>query len=88
MILSYAYSQCIYPPRKIESACKRDINFIWLLAGGKALDHSTIAWFRIGFLAQGCEDLFYQQARRLAAMEELSEETIFIDGTKLEACAN
>lgn len=87
-ILTYAYSQNIYSSRKIETACRRDINFMWLLAGQKAPDHSTIARFRTGFLQDACEDLFYQMVRRLDQMEELSKETIFIDGTKLEACAN
>ena len=31
-VLAYAYSQNIYSSRKIESACRRDINFMWLLA--------------------------------------------------------
>ena len=61
---------------------------MWLLAGQKAPDHSTIARFRTGFLAEACEDLFYQMVRRLKDAEELSKETVFIDGTKLEACAN
>lgn len=61
---------------------------MWLLAGQKAPDHSTIARFRTGFLAEACEDLFYQMVRRLAEMGEISKETVFIDGTKLEACAN
>lgn len=87
-ILTYAYSQNIYSSRKIERSCRRDINFMWLLAGQKAPDHSTIARFRTGFLADACEDLFYQMVRRLAEMNELGMETIFIDGTKLEACAN
>ncbi|MBQ2883331.1 MAG: IS1182 family transposase [Alphaproteobacteria bacterium] len=87
-ILTYAYSQNIYSSRKIERACRRDINFMWLLAGQKAPDHSTIARFRTGFLAEACEDLFYQLVRLLASMGELSKETVFIDGTKLEACAN
>ena len=87
-ILTYAYSQNIYSSRKIESACRRDINFLWLLAGQKAPDHSTIARFRTGFLAEACEGLFYQMVRRLARMGELGQETVFIDGTKLEACAN
>ena len=59
-ILTYAYSQNIYSSRKIETACRRDINFMWLLAGQKAPDHSTIARFRTGFLADACENLFYQ----------------------------
>lgn len=87
-ILTYAYSQNIYSSRKIETACRRDINFMWLLAGNKAPDHSTVARFRTGFLAEACEDLFYQHVRRLLSDGELSMETVFIDGTKLEACAN
>ena len=87
-ILTYAYSQNIFSSRKIETACKRDINFMWLLAGQKAPDHSTIARFRSGFLEEACEDLFYQMVRRLEQAGELSKETVFIDGTKLEACAN
>ena len=54
----------------------------------KAPDHSTIARFRTGFLLEACEDLFYQMVRRLKDAGELSVETVFIDGTKLEACAN
>ena len=87
-ILIYAYSQGIYSSRKIERACLRDIHFLWLLAGQKAPDHSTIARFRTRFLVYTCEDLFYQMVRYLSELDELSKETIFIDGTKLEACAN
>ena len=61
---------------------------MWLLAGQKAPDHSTIARFRTGFLAEACENLFYQMVKRLEQAGELSKETVFIDGTKLEACAN
>lgn len=87
-ILTYAYSQNIYSTRKIEKACRRDINFMWLLQGQKAPDHSTISRFRTGYLSEACEDLFYQYVRKLAYMDELGQETVFIDGTKLEACAN
>ena len=87
-ILTYAYSQNIYSSRKIETACRRDINFMWLLAGQKAPDHSTIARFRTGFLSAACEDLFSQMVRRLGKEGELSKETVFIDGTKLGAAAN
>lgn len=63
-ILTYAYSQNIYSSRKIETACRRDINFMWLLAGQKTPDHSTIACFRTGFLADACENLFYNKSQR------------------------
>lgn len=81
-ILTYAYSQNIYSSRKIETACRRDINFMWLP------DHSTIARLRTEFLADACEGLFYQFVRRLNEMNELFKETVFIDGKKPEACAN
>ena len=45
-VLVYAYMDFTYSSRKIESACKRDINYMWLLAGEPAPDHSTINRFR------------------------------------------
>ena len=86
--MTYAYSQNIYSSRKIETACRRDINFMWLLAGQKAPDYSAIARFRTRFLADACESLFYQMVKRLEKAGELTKKTVFIDGTKLEACAN
>ena len=70
------------------AAPKRDINFLWLLAGQKAPDYSTIARFRSGFLEEACENLFYLMVHRLERAGELSKETFFLDGTKLETCAN
>lgn len=61
---------------------------MWLLAGQKATDHSAIARFCTRFLADACENLFYQMAKRLEKAGELSKETVFIAGTKLEASAN
>ena len=87
-VIVYAYSQNIYTTRKIEQACKRDINFMWLLGGQKAPDHSTIARFRSGILMEACEDLFYQLIKKLREKGEVSGETVFIDGTKIEASAN
>ena len=44
-IVLYAAMNNIYSSRKIESACKRDINFMFLLEGAPAPDHATIARF-------------------------------------------
>lgn len=88
-ILTYAYSQNIYSNRKIEKACKRDINFKWLLAGGKSPDHSTISRFRKDYLIEEViEDLFYQQVNYLFDQGAVLFENVFIDGTKIEANAN
>lgn len=45
-IMVYAYMNRKFSSREIESACQRDINFMWLLEGAKVPDHSTIARFR------------------------------------------
>jgi transposase len=87
-ILIYAYSQNIYSTHKIEAACKRDINFMWLLAGQKAPDHSTIARFRQKYVSDAVEDLFYQIVNLLHELKEIEYENVFIDGTKIEANAN
>ena len=50
----------IWSSRKIELACKRDVNFMWLLEGFKAPDHNTTARFRTGRLEPILDDLFNQ----------------------------
>lgn len=87
-VLTYAYMNNIYSSRKIETACKRDINFMWLLGGRKAPDHSTIARFRKEFLPDAVEDLFYQLVNYLHHIDEVQFENLFVDGTKIEANAN
>lgn len=87
-ILCYAYSQNTYSTHKIEAACRRDINFMWLLAGQKAPDHSTIARFRQKYAAKVVEGLFYQLVNSLYELKEIKYENVFIDGTKIEANAN
>jgi len=88
-ILIYAYMNDIYSSRKIETACKRDINFIWLLQGQNAPDHCAIARFRTERLKDGIIDnLFGQLVTKLSELDEINYKNIFIDGTKIEANAN
>jgi transposase len=87
-VLTYAYMNNIYSSRKIETACRRDINFMWLLHGRKAPDHSTIARFRSDHLSDALEDLFYQMVKYLHQIGEVNFENLFVDGTKIEANAN
>jgi transposase len=87
-ILIYAYMNNIYTSRKIETACKRDINFMWLLEGKKAPDHSTIARFRKEYLPVAIEDLFYQMVQYLHNIGEVNFENLFVDGTKIVASTN
>jgi transposase len=87
-VIVYAYMNNIYSSRKIEKACRRDINFMWLLGGEKAPDHNTISRFRSERLADAVDDLFYQFIRALNELGEIEYKNIFIDGTKIEANAN
>lgn len=57
-VLVYANMQGIFSSRDIEKSCKRDINFMWLLNGEKAPNHSEIARFRSQRLSQCKDDIF------------------------------
>ncbi|NMS88522.1 IS1182 family transposase, partial [Clostridioides difficile] len=87
-ILVYSYTQCIYSSRKIEKACRRDINFKFLLDGEKVPDHNTISRFRSERLALVIEHLFTQLVEILISYDEIPFKNVFIDGTKIEANAN
>ena len=87
-ILLYAYMNGIYSSRKIEMSYKRDINFMWLLEGEAAPDHTTINRFRKERLGEIIEKLFYEFVRILHEMGEVRYENTFFDGTKIETNAN
>ena len=86
-VVVYGYMNGIYSSRKIESSCRRDVNFMYLLGRESAPDHSTIARFRSERLTGVIEDLFRQLVGLLKERGEISGENLFIDGSKLEASA-
>ena len=78
-----------YSTRKIESACKNDIRFLYLLGGKRAPEHSKIARFIKDYLqGEVAEHLFSQMVLLLAEYGEIAFENLFVDGTKIEANAN
>lgn len=87
-VIVYAYMQGIYSSRDIERACKRDINFMWLLNGEKAPNYHEIARFRSHRLSECKDEIFYQFVKMLRDLEEIKFEHLFVDGTKIEANAN
>ena len=87
-VMTYAYMELTYSSRKIESACRRDVNFMWLLAGEPVPDHTTINRFRKERLGEVMEGLFYQFVQKLHEIGEVKYENVFQDGTKIEANAN
>jgi hypothetical protein len=72
----------------METACRRDINFMYLLEDAPVPDHSTFARFRNLHFAPCAESILAEMSNFLHDLGEISGEAIFIDGTKIEACAN
>ena len=87
-IMTYAAMNGIFSSRDIETACRRDINFMFLLEGMPVPDHATIARF-VSLHLSGCsKDILAEVTAGLLSMGEISGKTVFIDGTKIEANAN
>ena len=87
-ILLYAYMRHIYSSREIERACRENVCFMYLLQGYPPPDHNTICRFRSKYLAGHEKELLEQMTALLAAWGFVSLESVFIDGTKIEANAN
>jgi transposase len=87
-IVLYSYMNGDYSSRSMELNCKRDINFMFLLEGVSAPDHATFARFRSIHFAPCAKRILAEMSNALFDLGEISGETVFIDGTKIEACAN
>ena len=87
-IVLYSYMNGDYSSRSMELNCKRDINFMFLLEGHSAPDHATLARFRSIHFAPCSKRILAEVLNILFDLGEISGETIFIDGTKIEANAN
>lgn len=87
-IMIYAAMNGIFSSRDIQTACRRDINFMYLLEGMPVPDHATIARFISLHLSACSKDILSETTSVLFALGEISGKTVFIDGTKIEANAN
>ena len=87
-VVLYAAMNRLYSSRDIELACRRDINFMYLLEGAPAPDHATIARFKYLHFSPVAEKYLAAMSEWLYLNGEISGHDIFIDGTKIESCAN
>ena len=85
-VLVHGYLCGIHSNRPLEEACRKRIDFMWLLEDEPVPDYSTFSRFRKR-CGEAIEDLFYQFILRLEEQGETDHEAVFIDGTKLESCA-
>lgn len=86
-ILVYGYLSNIYSSRKIEQAVSSNIHFMWL-AGMQRPDHNTINRFRSDKLKGLLKEVFGQVVKLMVDQGFMQINTVYIDGTKLEANAN
>ena len=86
-VIIYAYSRGIYSTRGIEYLCKDSQRAQYLLNSPNIPDYSTIARF-LSKATDVIHELFTQFLDKLFKLSEISTETIYIDGTKIEAYAN
>lgn len=83
----FAYLCNIYSSRKVEQALKENINFMWL-SGMTRPDHRTLNMFRGKRLKPHFDDIFTQVVLLLSEQGFVSLKVQYVDGTKLESCAN
>jgi transposase len=86
-VVVYGYVSNVYSSRKLESACRENINFMWL-SGMNNPDHNTINRFRGIRLKDTLRHVFEEVVVLLAQEGLLSIEEVYTDGTKIEANAN
>ena len=73
---------------RLEKACYRDINFMYLLKYSKVPDYSTFARFRSLHFAPCATPILSEASNFLYNIGEISGETIFVDGTNIKASSN
>jgi transposase len=77
----------VYSSRKMESAVKENIYFMWL-SGMERPDHNTINRFRTERLKGVIKKVFTQVVVLMAESGHVDLQRVYTDGTKIEANAN
>jgi len=86
-VLVYGYLCNIYSSRKLESATRENIYFMWL-AGMEQPDHNTINRFRSERLKGVIQKVFSQVVLLMVESGHVDLQRVYTDGTKIESCAN
>ena len=86
-VIIYAYSQGKYSTRDIQFLCRDSQRTQYLLNSPNVPSYSTISRF-LSKASDIIYELFCQFVEKLFKLSEIPTETIYIDGTKIEAYAN
>ena len=87
-VLTYANMRGIREIDRIVELCKRDLAFIWLSQGTQPKRDAFYNFINKKLTPEILDDLNYQLLRRLKKEGLITLESLFIDGTKIEANAN
>ena len=87
-VLTYASMRGVREIDRIVELCKRDLAFIWLTQGEQPKRDAFYDFINKKLTSEILDDLNYQLLRRLKKEGLLTLESLFIDGTKIEANAN
>lgn len=86
-VIIYAFSNKIVSTREIETLCKENIKYMYLLDDNIAPDHTTISRF-MAKCNPVIQDIFTEIIKIIMKRNNITSENIYIDGTKIEAYAN
>ncbi|EGQ80733.1 transposase [Fusobacterium animalis ATCC 51191] len=86
-VIIYAYSQGKYSTRDIEFLCRDSQRTQYLLNSPNVPSYSTVSRF-LSKASDIIYELFCQFVEKLFKLSEIPTETIYIDGSKIEAYAN
>ena len=87
-VLTYANMRGIREIDRIVELCKRDLAFIWLSQGTQPKRDAFYDFINKKLTPEILDDLNYQLLRRLKKEGLITLESLFIDGTKIEANTN
>ena len=87
-VLTYAGMRGVKEVDRIVELCERDLAFIWLTQGEKPKRDAFYDFINNKLTGEILDDLNYQFLRRLKKEGLITLESLYIDGTKIEANAN
>lgn len=87
-VLTYANMRGVREIDRIVELCKRDLAFIWLTQGEQPKRDAFYDFINKKLTPDILDDLNYQLLRRFKKEGLITLESLFIDGTKIEANAN
>ena len=87
-VVTYANMRRVRAVDRIVELCERDLAFIWLTKGQKPKRDAFYEFKNKKLTADVLDELNYQFLRRLQKEGLITLNSLFIDGTKIEANAN